>query len=54
MQCWEGTRVLVLEYCTRVLYISTCFVKVPGTRVPDLNRVLEYFNFVPILNINNT
>ena len=22
-QCWEGTRVLVLEYCTRVLYMST-------------------------------
>ena len=22
-QCWEGTRVLVLEYCTRVLLMST-------------------------------
>ena len=29
------------------------FFKVPGTRVPDLNRVLEYPNFVPVLN-NNT
>ena len=37
-QCWEGTRVLVLEYCTRVLFMSTrneyFFVKVLGTRVP--------------------
>ena len=47
--------------CTRVLYsstlyeysTSTCIVKVPGTRVPDLNQVLEYPNFVPVLNNNN-
>ena len=22
-QCWEGTRVIILEYCTRVLFMST-------------------------------
>ena len=34
--------------------MSTRFVKVLGTRVPDLNQVLEYPNFVPVLNNNTT